>query len=292
LRRLTQQGEDLPVTVEQLERVVPVTAFEEWSRDYAPLFAACTQSRQQMMKIMAAHAESLAGQRVQYAELMVSGLLFPEGGETEMVGLFEQLRAAASAGGRNQCEVALLVAIGRGPLQRAERQVERILTLARRRLIVGVAIAGDERACTIESLSTLIARLRDAGLGIEIHAGEFSGPESVWDALQHGKPDRIGHGVHAFEDDRLLDEIRTRDVHLEFCPTSNLCLGAVPDIQSHPIVRARDLGLSYSVNTDDPGPFACTINSEFALLERELGFTHADFEQIFANAWRSRFTPN
>ncbi len=38
-------------------------------------------------------------------------------------------------------------------------------------------------------------------MGIEIHAGEWSGPESVWDALEYGKPDRIGHGVGAFEDE-------------------------------------------------------------------------------------------
>jgi adenosine deaminase len=205
-----------------------------------------------------------------------------------MVETFHQLSEAAKAGGGDRTEVELLVGIGRGPLERAQRQVERILTLARNELVVGVAIAGDEKACTIESLRDPIAHLRDAGLGIEIHAGERSGPESVWDALSHGQPERIGHGLRAFDDERLLGEIRARDIHLEFCPTSNLCLGAVADIHSHPIARARELGLNFSVNTDDPGPFACTLSSEFALLERELGFSRSDFEQIRANAWRSR----
>jgi hypothetical protein len=73
LRRLAKQGGDFPVTVEQLDRVVPVTSFEEWSHHYAHLFAACTPSREGMMKVMAAHVASLAEQRVQYAEIMVSG---------------------------------------------------------------------------------------------------------------------------------------------------------------------------------------------------------------------------
>jgi adenosine deaminase len=156
-------------------------------------------------------------------------------------------------------------------------------------LISGVAIAGDETACTIRAIAPVLARFKDAGLGIEIHAGEMAGPESVWDAIEHGRPDRIGHGLAAFSDPRLLETLAARNLHLELCPTSNLRLGFATDIRTHPIVRARELGLSFSVNTDDPGPFDCTLTSELELLERELGFTAADFERIRINAEAARF---
>jgi adenosine deaminase len=47
--------------------------------------------------------------------------------------------------------------------------------------------------------------------------------------------------------------------------------------------------MNFSVSTDDPGPFGCSMLSEYELLASNLGFTDADFERIYANAWRSRF---
>jgi adenosine deaminase len=186
-------------------------------------------------------------------------------------------------------EVALLACIGRGPLERAMAQTDVILALAREGLVVGVALAGDETACTVKSLAPAFERIRDAGLGVEIHAGEQGGPESVWDALEHGRPDRIGHGVRAFDDERLVEALQKGGVHLEFCPTSNVCLGVVREVSELPIARARDLGMSFSVNTDDPGPFGCSLESEVQLVERTFGFTAHDRATMLANTWRARF---
>jgi adenosine deaminase len=128
-----------------------------------------------------------------------------------------------------------------------------------------------------------------AGLGIEIHAGEQAGPESVWDALEHGRPDRLGHGVRAFEDARLVERLCQRGVHLEFCLTSNLCLGVVSALQEHPLGRARALGMSFSISTDDPGPFGCSMESEMKLANETFALAGEDRAQIRKNAWRARF---
>jgi adenosine deaminase len=289
VRSLARRGEVFPHDPAALERMLPVASLADWLRDYGPIGEACRQPPERLLPILAVHVENLAAQRVSYAELMVNGLLFPPGDEGEMLELFRRLREQVQAAGGATTAVELLVAVARGPVEKLERQASRILLLARHGLIAGVAIAGDERACTIRSLSHVIGQLRDAGLGIEIHAGEMCGPESVWDALQYGMPDRIGHGVRAFEDEDLVQELCARDLHVEMCPTSNLRLGVVSDLQHHPIARARELGMNYSVNTDDPGPFGCTLTSELELLERELGFTVANLQQIRDNAWRSRF---
>jgi adenosine deaminase len=126
-------------------------------------------------------------------------------------------------------------------------------------------------------------------MGIEIHAGEWCGPESVWDALEHGYPDRIGHGVSAFQDPRLLETIGERGIHIEMCPTSNLKTGSIAAIADHPIARARDLGLSIGVNTDDPGAFGCSMESEYALLAEVFGFGPADFAYLYSCALAARF---
>jgi adenosine deaminase len=289
LRDLAARGANYPVAPEAVDGVTPVQSWAAWENAYAPLVAPCMKPPERLLAILRAHVERLATQNVTYAEIMVSGLLDPMGDEGPVVENFRALTEAARDAANGATQVTLLVAIGRGGLERAKRQAKRIVALAHHGLVAGVAIAGDERACTIESLATVVHELRDAGLGIEIHAGEMCGPASVWDALEHGLPNRLGHAVRAFEDERLIEELMRRDTHIEFCPASNLCLGIVPDIERHPIGRARELGMNFSVNTDDPGPFGCSMVSEYVRLARDLGFTALDFERIRENAWRSRF---
>jgi adenosine deaminase len=138
-------------------------------------------------------------------------------------------------------------------------------------------------------LQNIFDLFRGLGLGIEIHAGEFAGPASVWDALQYGAPDRLGHAVAAFEDEALVQTLLERRIHIEFCPTSNLRLGVVRQIEQHPLGVARELGLEFSINTDDPGPFECSLTSEFELVQRTFGFTAGDFERVFQSALRAAF---
>jgi adenosine deaminase len=290
LEALAARGHRTEVDLAAVDRSVPVRSMDGWLREYTPLVEPAMAPVDRFVPILEIHVENLIRQRVVYAEIMVSRLLLLPGGEAEMVQRFEALRAAADRASGDRTEIRFLVAIGRGSIERTERQAARILRLARTGLVVGVAIAGDENACTIRSLVPFIDRFRDAGLQIEIHAGEMAGPESVWDAIEHGHPDRLGHGTRAFEDPRLVDRIGELGLHLELCPTSNVCLGVIPSFEHHPIARARDLGLSFSVNTDDPGPFGCTLTSELRLLEG-IGFRRADFDRIRTDAMAARFGP-
>ncbi len=75
------------------------------------------------------------------------------------------------------------------------------------------------------------------------------------------------------------------------CPTSNLKTGSIKHIEDHPVRLAKELGLNYSINTDDPGPFECNLFSEYQLLTRVFGFDEEDFSQIFKNSLTARFQP-
>jgi adenosine deaminase len=289
LRALSAEGNALPLRAEDLLAVWPVRSQVEWVERYHPLVAPCLTPVDRRLLVLAAHVRNLVRQNVVYAELMVSGMLAPATPESAAVERFQAVRQAVDDAAKGRIQVELLACFGRGPVERAAAQAERIITLARERLIVGVALAGAETACTVESLAPIFARFRDAGLGIEIHAGEQAGPASVWDALEHGRPDRIGHGVRAFEDGRLIETLCKRGVHLEFCLTSNLCLGVVRSLQEHPLGRARSLGMSFSINTDDPGPFGCSMESEVELATRTFALTVEDRAAIRANACRASF---
>ncbi len=64
--------------------------------------------------------------------------------------------------------------------------------------------------------------------------------------------DRIQHGVRAIEDPALVERLADEEVCLDVCPTSNVLLSVVPDLESHPLRRLLDAGVRCSLNADDP----------------------------------------
>jgi adenosine deaminase len=108
-----------------------------------------------------------------------------------------------------------------------------------------------------------------------VHAGESSGPEGVWDAVDLLGADRIDHGVRAIEDPALVRMLVDRQIPLGICPTSNLALGVYPSLQEHPIERLRAAGVRVSVNTDDPALLGASLVGEYGLCRQAYGWSDA-----------------
>ena len=78
-------------------------------------------------------------------------------------------------------------------VEEAERTLEVALKFAGRG-VVALNAAGSERA-PVAAFAPMFRRAKDAGLRSVPHAGEWAGPQNVWDTLATVEPDRIGHGV-------------------------------------------------------------------------------------------------
>ena len=146
--------------------------------------------------------------------------------------------------------------------------------------IVGYGIGGDEQAGKLGDFTWSFDCAREAGLRITAHAGEWGGPESVADALDDLKAERVGHGVRAIEDLALVDRLAEDGIVLEVCPGSNVALGVYSDWRDHPINRLRERGVKVTVSTDDPPFFHTTMNHEFDRLADAFDWDEGVFEDV------------
>jgi adenosine deaminase len=231
--------------------------------------------------------EDLAAQNVVYAEIryspmhpMLRGMAFD--GVTAAV--LEGMRQGAAETG---LDVALICGLTRqweGCLDTTKLAVEWA-----GRGIDAIDIGGDEAGFPAESFVDVYRVAREGGLQLTAHAGEASGPESVWAAVELLGVKRIGHGIRAIEDPRLVEFLRDAGVTLEVCPTSNVRTGIVPDFQHHPLRRLYDAGVRVTLNSDDPAMFQTSVAGEYEVAAREFGFTEAELRQLTANAIEAGF---
>ena len=112
---------------------------------------------------------------------------------------------------------------------------------------------------------------RAAGLHSVPHAGESTGPETIWDAIHLLKAERIGHGIAAVHDPALLAYLAEHEITLEVCPTSNVCTRSVPTLAEHPLAQLVAAGVPVTINSDDPPMFSTTLNREYAVAAELLG---------------------
>lgn len=292
LHDLQARGVTLSISASALMRAYPVKDAESFWR-WLEVQESLVGSIDAYRPILAAHVERLRAQNVVYTEIMFGSSEIWRSERSEVLERFRGFRDYVDGLEHGDVQVEFVAGWNRRPRPDGEVDeiAQRILMLHEAGLIVGVFLAGPEEGNPVERYAGTFARFRDAGLPVEIHAGEWCGPESVWDALEYGRPQRIGHGVAIFDDPRLVERVRAERIHVEMCPTSNVRTAAVRRIEDHPIGRAHALGLTFSINTDDPGAFECTLTGELKVVARTFGFTAADFRRVAQDSLAARFQP-
>jgi adenosine deaminase/aminodeoxyfutalosine deaminase len=152
----------------------------------------------------------LHAQNVRYAEIIVAaGVVLWK--EQEFGPIFDAICGAAA---ESPVEVRWILDAVR---QFGTEHVMRVAELAVERQkqgIVAFGIGGSEERGPAELFTDAFAFARREGLHVVAHAGESVGPESIWAALELGA-ERIGHGIAAASDERLMAHLKGRDIPLE-----------------------------------------------------------------------------
>jgi aminodeoxyfutalosine deaminase len=157
--------------------------------------------------------------------------------------------------------------------------------------IVALGLGGPEIGNPPELFEATFEIARKANFPATPHAGETEGPASMWGALRSLHAVRLGHGVRCLEDPRLVSYLKEKQIPLEVCPSSNVCLHVVPDLASHPLPRLLDEGLYVTINSDDPPMFNTNLTEEYQRITKEFGYSIPQIKKFIFNAARATLLP-
>ena len=155
-------------------------------------------------------------------------------------------------------------------------------------VFVGLGLGGIEAGFPPKMFTDVYDAARQQGLHLLAHAGESEGAESVWGAIRDLKVERIGHGIRAVEDPKLLEYLAQTQIPLEISPYSNYRTNVTPHDQPHPIRTLMDAGVFCTVNSDDPGMFSTDLTKEYRLLAQQ-GFSWEEIWQLNLNSIEASF---
>jgi aminodeoxyfutalosine deaminase len=155
--------------------------------------------------------------------------------------------------------------------------------------LVGFGLGGPEIGVPRPQFRPHFDAARAAGLHSVPHAGETTGPQTVWDALTLLGAERIGHGTSAAQDPELLAHLAQTGVPLEVCPSSNVATRAVAGLAEHPLPAFRDAGVVVTINSDDPPMFGTTLNREYEIAADLLGLDEQGVRDLAKAAVRAAF---
>jgi len=233
-------------------------------------------------------ARDFVRQGIRYAEVLFSPSLFVRRG-LDVQELTWAVRKGLSR--VKDVEVALIADLVRDYGPESEMAVLAQLKDVRNLGVVGIGIGGSEHEYPPGPFKPLYAEARRFGFRTNAHAGEASGPDSIWGAILDLQAERIGHGVRAREDPRLVQFLADHSIPLEMCPMSNVRTNVVRCLDEHPIRQYLQAGVPVTVNTDDPKMFQTSLAEEYRLLEQEFGFTRAEICRLILAAIEVSWLP-
>ncbi len=305
-----QHGESL--ALEQVAARFAIASFV----DFLELFKWATSYLRQPedYALLATHVvRELAAQNCLYAEITLSvGVMLLR--NQDVYANFAAIREAASkASAVHHIRIQWIFDAVRQFGPEKAMDVARLAAQMKSQGVVAFGIGGDEESLPASDFRKVFEYVASEGLHRVAHAGEIGGPQSIRDVIEILGAERIGHGISAIHDEKLMDLLIERQIPLEICPTSNLRTGALakllstgvpgtkgarplggrsfssdikpPEIngalapedrarlEDHPLPRLVARGVPVTLATDDPGMFRTSLNAEYAAAHEQMGLT-------------------
>ena len=149
-----------------------------------------------------------------------------------------------------------------------------------------IDLYGDELAQPIENFKSIYRRAKAEGLRLKAHVGEWGTADDVRRAVECLELDEVQHGIAAAEDPAVVRFLTDNHIRLNITPSSNLLLGRVRDLRTHPIARLYRSGVEVTVNSDDVLIFDSDVSKEYLRLYQSGCLAAEELDDIRKNGLR------
>lgn len=235
------------------------------------------------------YLKNLVAANALYGEIIISPYVAKANGLS-----YEAMQAGVVAAAKDiekndGLKARFLLAVHRHEGPEAAEKIIKPALAARHDYIVGANITGDTVQYALSDFKELCHLVKKADLGLSVHAGESTGPDEIIEALDVLGADRIGHGVRAIEDEKVLARVIKEQVMLEVCPTSNIVLDFYKGYEHHPLHQLKKLGANISLNSDDPTFFGAWLADEYQVAHDRFGYRDDELKALTKNALAAAF---
>jgi len=288
------QNIELPASNDkELEKMLQVPETCANLNDFLSCFAlpvSLMQTYEGLKEAAYSVAEKMASQGVVYGEIRYA----PQLHTTKLMTQEDAINAVLEGVGKSKLKANIILCLMRGDGNESENL--ETVNLAKKYLVsdggvVALDLAGAEALFPTAKYKNIFAKVKEYNIPFTIHAGEADGAQSIALAIEYGAS-RIGHGVRAFEDPKVLQSIIDNGIPLEMCPTSNRQTLAVADMSSYPFMDYLNRGVKVTLNTDDPGIEGTEIGKEFLYMEKTFGLNEEQKRKVLQNSIDAAFTTN
>ncbi len=287
VRLADEAGEPLPRPKERLLEFEGLSEFLE----FLDWICGLVRTQDQLARAAYSFAQRVSSSGARYADVIINPTHWAPW-RSNLRGLVEGLDAGFRAAEQDGLASAgLCISLLRTQSAAEAAELVDHLLAERHPRVVALSVDGNEARSgrTGTKFADAFTRAGRAGLRRTVHAGESSGPEGVWDAIDLLGADRIDHGVRAIEDDRLVATLVERQIPLDICPSSNLTLGLYRTFDEHPIDRLRRAGVLVSVNTDDPALLGLRLEDEYVRCVEHFGWDTEIVRSVAATSIKASF---
>lgn len=280
-------GVTLPeTTVEGITKYLTVSPDCTSLNEYLEKFAipiAVLQTKECLEKAVYDVLEMLNEQNVCYAEIRFAPGQHLQRGLTQREVVKSAVKGLKKAESAFTIKAQLILCCMRGAADEINRNTIEITKEFLGKGVCCADLAGAEAIFPTKDYVELFAYASELGVPFIIHAGEADGPESMWAAISMGAK-RIGHGIAAVNDKKLMEHLLETRVPLEVCVTSNVQTKGVASYESHPILKMLEFGLCVTVNTDNMTVSGTNLEHEFDLIQSVLGLNEKQAHRLTENS--------
>jgi len=129
------------------------------------------------------------------------------------------------------------------------------------------------------------------GFGVTMHTGEEGSLNEMRMYIKKVKPQRVGHGILAWQDKKLMQQLASNNIYLELCPTSNLFIGRIKSYREMKKIydTLYQAGVKLTINTDGPEFYNTNLQKEIKSLVENKVFGEKEINEFIKNAFEASF---